>query len=68
MLRLLRIALQVVLFFLLLGAVVGLASPDTGVLEKAALAVVVAGLVWLASWLRTWRSGPRSSSASTPPA
>jgi protein-S-isoprenylcysteine O-methyltransferase Ste14 len=66
--RLLRIALQIVLFFLLLGVVVGIGTPNTGGLEKAVLVAVGLGLVWLATRLRTWRSAPQSSSASTPPA
>ena len=50
--RLLRIALQVVLFFLLLSLVVGVASGQTGVVEKAALVAAGAVLVWLASRVR----------------
>ena len=47
MLRLIRLAVQLVLFFLLLSAVVAIAAPEVGVLEK--LAVV---LVWLAARVR----------------
>ena len=52
MIRLVRIALQLVLFFLLLGAVVGLAAAETGIVEKVVLAALAAGLVWLASVVR----------------
>jgi len=52
MIRLVGIALQLVLFFLLLGAVVGLAAAETGIVEKVVLAALAAGLVWLASVLR----------------
>ncbi len=52
MLRLVRIALQVVIFFLLLSVVVGVASGGTGVVEKATLVAVGALLVWAASFVR----------------
>jgi hypothetical protein len=52
MLRLLRLALQVVLFFLLLSLVVAVASVHTGIVEKAALIAAGAVLVWLASRVR----------------
>jgi hypothetical protein len=66
--RLLRIALQVVLFFLLLGVVVGIGTPNTGGLEKAVLVAVLIGLIWLAIRLRSVRSARPWSSASPPPA
>jgi hypothetical protein len=50
--RLLRIALQVVLFFLLLSLVVAVASSQTGTVEKVALIAAGAVLVWLASRVR----------------
>jgi hypothetical protein len=53
MLTIVRLALQLVLFFLLLGAVVGVASPDTGAAEKAVLAVIVVILVAVAARVRT---------------
>jgi hypothetical protein len=61
--RLLRIALQAVLFFLLLAAVIGIGAPETGVLEKLVLAVIAAGLIWLAIRVRDIGSphGPRSA-------
>ena len=49
MIRLLRVALQVVLFFLLLSLVVAVASMYTGTVEKIALIAAGAVLVWLAS-------------------
>jgi hypothetical protein len=52
MLRLLRLALQVVLFFLLLSLVVAVASAQTGIVEKVALIAAGAVLVWLASRVR----------------
>jgi hypothetical protein len=63
MLRLLRIALQMVLFFLLLSAVSAIAVPETGVVEKAVLVALGAGLIWLASLVR--RIGGRPTSQST---
>jgi len=52
MIRLLRLALQVVLFFLLLSLVVAVASAQTGTVEKVALIAAGALLVWLASRVR----------------
>ena len=52
MIRLLRLALQVVLFFLLLSLVVAAASSHTGSVEKVALIAAGAVLVWLASRVR----------------
>ena len=52
MIRLLRLALQVVLFFLLLSLVVAVASAQTGTVEKIALIAAGALLVWLASRVR----------------
>ena len=52
MIRLLRLALQVVLFFLLLSLVVAVASVHTGIVEKVALIAAGAVLVWLASFVR----------------
>jgi hypothetical protein len=49
MIRLLRLALQVVLSFLLLSLVVAVASMHTGTVEKVALIAAGAVLVWLAS-------------------
>ena len=52
MIRLLRLALQAVLFFLLLSLVVAVASAQTGTVEKVALIAAGALLVWLASRVR----------------
>jgi hypothetical protein len=52
MIRLLRLALQVVLFFLLLSLVVAVASAQTGAVEKGALIAAGALFVWLASRVR----------------
>ena len=52
MLRLVRIGLQLVLFFLLLSTVVGVASGATGAVEKIALAAIAGVLVWLAPLVR----------------
>jgi ABC-type transport system involved in cytochrome c biogenesis permease component len=61
--RLLRIALEAVLFFLLLAAVLGIGADETGVLEKLALAVIAAGLIWVAFRVRHFGSphGPHSA-------
>jgi hypothetical protein len=64
--RLLRIILQVLVFFLLLGVAMAIGTSDTGVFEKAVLVLVGVGLVWFAIRLRTWRSAPPWSSASPP--
>ena len=55
---LLRIALQVVLFFLMLSLVVAVAAEETGTFEKLALIPVAAVLVWLASRVRRIGSPP----------
>ena len=52
MLRLLRIAVQVVLFFLLLSLVVAVAAAETGIVEKVALIAAGAVLVWGAARVR----------------
>jgi hypothetical protein len=52
MARPLRLALQVVLFFLLLAVVIAVAAPETGPWEKGALLLLGAGLVWLARHVR----------------
>jgi hypothetical protein len=52
MLRLIRFALQLVLFFLLLSAAVALGAPEVGVLEKLAVAALAVLLVWLAGRVR----------------
>jgi hypothetical protein len=52
MTRLLRLALQVVLFFLLLSLVVAVAAAETGLVEKVALITAGVVFVWLASRVR----------------
>jgi hypothetical protein len=52
MLRLLRLAIQLVLFFLVLSLVVAVGSAQTGLVEKAALIAAGVALVWLASRVR----------------
>jgi hypothetical protein len=52
MMRLLRLALQVVLFLLLLSLVVAVAAAETGLVEKVALITAGVVLVWLASRVR----------------
>jgi hypothetical protein len=61
MLRLIRIALQLVIFLLLLGVVIGVAG-DTGAIEKVVL-VAVGGLLIIAT--DPVRRIGRSRSAST---
>jgi hypothetical protein len=52
MLRLLRLVLQAVLFFLLLSLVVAVVSAQTGIVEKVVLIAAGAVVVWLASRVR----------------
>ena len=52
MARLLRLALQVVLFFILLATVISIAKPETGPWEKVVLLLLAAALVWVASRVR----------------
>jgi len=52
MVRLLRVALQLVLFFLLLSLVVAVGSAQTGTAEEAVLIAVGLVLMWLASHVR----------------
>jgi hypothetical protein len=59
LLSVVRLALQIALFFLLLGAVIGVASQDTGLAEKLALAAIGGALIWLAPRVR--RIGAHSS-------
>jgi hypothetical protein len=58
MTRLLRLALQVVLFFMLMTVVIGIAATETGLWEKAALLLFGAALVWLASRVRAITTRP----------
>lgn len=52
MLRLIRLALQAVLFFVLLSLVVAVAAAQTGLSEKVVLLAAGAAVVWLASRVR----------------
>ena len=52
MLRLLRLAFQIVLFFVLLSLVVAVGSAQTGFVEKVALIATGVVVVWLASRVR----------------
>ena len=58
MASLLRLALQLVLFFVLLAIVIAIAAPETGAFEKGALFLLGAGLVWLASRVRRISTRP----------
>jgi hypothetical protein len=58
MMRLLRLALQVVLFFLLLSLVVAVAAAETGLVEKVALITAGVVLVWLTSRVRGIGASP----------
>jgi hypothetical protein len=58
MVSLLRLALQLVMFFLLLAVVIAIAAPETGAFEKGVLFLLGAGLVWLASRVRRISTRP----------
>jgi hypothetical protein len=66
MMRLLRLALQVVLFFLLLSLVVAVAAAGTGPVEKVALITAGVVLVWLASRVRRIGAPPAHHTKPTP--
>jgi hypothetical protein len=57
-LRVVRFALLLVLFFLVLGVIIAAGSPETGPIEKPILAVVAVGLV--AASIPIHRIGARS--------
>jgi hypothetical protein len=63
MLRALRILLEAVVFFFILGAVIAIGSPETSVVVKLLLALLIAGLVWIAVQVRHLGDthGPRST-------
>ena len=52
MARLVRLALQLVLFFSLMSVAIAIGTAETGAWEKGALLLLAAGLVWLASRVR----------------
>jgi hypothetical protein len=58
MARVLRLALRLVLSFILLAVVIAIATPETGALEKCALFLLGTGLVWLASRVRQISTRP----------
>ncbi len=58
-LTVIRIALQVVLFFVLLSVLVGVVSAQTGAAEKAVLVGLAGALVWLASVVRRMGRRPQ---------
>ena len=58
MLGVLRLALQVVLFFVLMGVVVRVGAPETGAWEKAVLVLLGAGLLRLAVSVRAVTTRP----------
>jgi hypothetical protein len=61
--RFVRIIIQAVLFFLLLGLVIAIGSQETGIVEKLAMVVFGALLVWIAVQVRHLGDphGPRSA-------
>lgn len=61
--RALRILLQAILFFFLLGIVISISSPETSVVVKLLLAALGAGLIWIAALVRHigHPHGPRST-------
>jgi peptidoglycan/LPS O-acetylase OafA/YrhL len=52
MLRLLRLALQLGLFFALVAVAISIGTQETGPWEKGALLLLAAALVWVASRVR----------------
>ena len=61
MLAIVRIALQAVLFFLLLGVVMALADGDVGVVEKLVAAALGVLLIAAAVWVRRLGRPPAAS-------
>ena len=61
MVRIVRFALQVVLFFLLLGVAMALGDGDVGVVEKLVVAVIGVGLIWVAARVRALGRPPAAS-------
>jgi hypothetical protein len=52
MIRLIRIALQIVLALLLVMTVIGFFSSETGAAEKAVLVLIGGAVIWAASRVR----------------
>ena len=61
MLAAIRIALQAVLFFLLLGVVMAIADGDVGVVEKLVAAALGLLLIWIATRVRGLGRPPAAS-------
>ncbi len=61
MLGIVRIALQAVLFFLLLGVVLAIGEPNTGLVEKLVAGAFGAVLVWVAVRVRGLGRPPAAS-------
>jgi hypothetical protein len=55
-----RVLLTLVLAALVVSLVIALARPDTGVVEKAVLAALIAGCVFLAARVSTWSTRARA--------
>jgi hypothetical protein len=55
--RLLRLAIQLGLFFALMAVAIAIGASETGPWEKGALLLLAAGLIWLASRVRGMSPG-----------
>jgi hypothetical protein len=49
-----RVLLTLLLAVLVVSLVIGVAKPETGIIEKAVLVALIAGSVFLAAQLSTW--------------
>jgi hypothetical protein len=49
-----RVILTLILAALVVSLVIGLARPETGIIEKAVLVTLIAGCVFLAAQLSAW--------------
>jgi hypothetical protein len=58
-----RLGLQVVLFFTLLSVVIGLATAETGLVEKGALVALGSVVIWVAALVRRIGGQPAPRSA-----
>jgi hypothetical protein len=52
--RAVRVVLTLVLVALVLSFIIGVARPETGILEKAVLVALIAGCVFLAARVSLW--------------
>ena len=57
MLRLLRIAILLVMTFIVLSFIIAVASPETGPVEKMILGIAVVGVIFAAPQVRRLGSG-----------